>query len=218
MPGQSIAAKAAGYDNVAPGRHGAGAPMLLPGFDDAVQSAQRTFRAALHAMSHPGSIGVLAEPCGVPQGLSLALSALLLTLVDSDTPLWLPPDTPEAVRAFLRFHCGCPLVAQVGQAAFVAVPAGHALPDLAACAQGDPAYPDRSATLLVEVPSLSAGSAVTLRGPGIETHATLAVQGLPGDFWAQWQANHARFPLGVDVLLTSGSALCALPRTTQAEA
>lgn len=218
MPGQTIAAQTAGYDNVSPGRHGALAPMLLPGFDDAVQSAQRTFRAALHAMSHPGSIGELAEPCGVPQGLSPALSALLLTLVDSDTPLWLPPQTPEGVRAFLRFHCGCPLVAQVAQAAFVAVPAGHAMPDLMACAQGDPAYPDRSATLLIEVASLSGGPEVTLRGPGIETHATLAVQGLPADFWTQWQASHARFPLGVDVLLTSGGALCALPRTTQAEA
>ncbi len=218
MPAQSIAAQAAGYENVAPGQHGAHAPMLLPGFEDAMQSAQRTFRAALDAMSRPGRIGALAEPCGVPHGRSPGVTALLLRLVDSDTPLWLPPGTPEGVRAFLRFHCGCPLVAQVEQAAFVAVPAGHAMPDLADCAQGDPAYPDRSATLLMEVASLSAGPAVTLRGPGIETHATLAVQGLPADFWGQWQANHARFPLGVDVLLTSGGALCALPRTTQAEA
>lgn len=215
MPGQPIAAQAAGYDNAPASRQ---APMLLPGFDDAVKSAQRTFRAALDAMSHPGTIGELAEPCGVPPGLSPALSALLLALADCDTPVWLPPQTPEGVRAFLRFHCGCPLVAEVGQATFVAVPAGHAVPDLAACAQGDPAYPDRSATLLLEVESLCDGPAVTLRGPGIERQATLAVQGLPAGFWTQWQANHARFPLGVDVLLTSASRLCALPRTTQAEA
>ncbi|MGO4327684.1 phosphonate C-P lyase system protein PhnH [Cupriavidus sp. 2TAF22] len=191
--------------------------MLLPGFDDAVQSAQRIFRAALDAMSRPGTVRELAEPCGVPQGLSPALSALLLTLADADTPVWLPPGTPDAVRAFLRFHCGCPLVDDAGQAAFVAVPAGCVAPALAACAQGDPAYPDRSATLLLEVASLSDGPAVTLRGPGIEHEATLAAQGLPADFWTQWHANQARFPLGVDVLLTSGHALSALPRTTQAE-
>jgi alpha-D-ribose 1-methylphosphonate 5-triphosphate synthase subunit PhnH len=217
MPAQPIAAQAGGYDNEPAGRQGAGAPMLLPGFEDAAQSAQRTFRAALEAMSRPGSIGELAEPCGVPQGLSPALSALLLTLADSDTPVWLPPQTPEGVRAFLRFHCGCPLVSEVGQATFVAVPAGHAVPDLAACAQGDPAYPDRSATLLLEVASLNDGAVVTLSGPGIETQAMLAAQGLSTSFWTQWQANHARFPLGVDVLLTSGHHLCALPRTTQAE-
>lgn len=217
MPAQSIAAPAAGFDKTPSGHHGGAAPMLLPGFEDPVHAAQRTFRAALDAISHPGSIGVLAEACGVPDGLSPALSALLLTLVDGDTPLWLPPQTPEGVRAFLRFHCGCPLVAEVGQAAFVAVPAGHAVPELAACAQGDPAYPDRSATLLLEVVSLTGGPAVTLRGPGIESRATLAAQGLPAGFWPQWHANHARFPLGVDVLLTSGDSLCALPRTTQVE-
>ncbi len=216
MPGQAIAAPAAGSDNAAAGR--AGAAMLLPGFDDAVTSAQRTFRAALDAMSRPGSVRELHEPCGVPHGLSPALSALLLTLVDADTPLWLPPGTPAAVRAFLRFHCGCPLVDEVARAVFVAVPAGHAAPDLADCAQGDPAYPDRSATLLLEVASLANGPAATLRGPGIEHEATLRAQGLPAAFWTQWRDNHARFPLGVDVLLTSGHALSALPRTTQVEA
>ncbi len=105
----------------------------------------------------------------------------------------------------------------VGAATFVCVPAGHAQPPLAACAQGEPAYPDRSATLIVEMQSIADGEALTLRGPGIETTHTLRVSGLPEGFRADWRANHAAFPLGVDLLLTSGEQFCALARTTQLE-
>jgi len=190
---------------------------LQPGFDDPVTAAQQTFRAALDAMARPGTLGTADACSGVPDGLSPAMARLLLTLADADTPVWLPAGVPESARAFLRFHCGCPLVATPADAAFVVVPAGFAAPALAECAQGDPAFPDRSATLLLELPALDGGHALLLRGPGIESTQVLAPAGLPGDFVMQWRANHARFPLGVDLLLTSGSVFCALPRTTRVE-
>jgi len=195
----------------------AAAPGLVPGFDDPVNDAQQTFRAALDAFAHPGRMQTVGAACGVPPGLSAAMAALLLTLADGDTPVWLPADVPAAARAFLRFHCGCPLVNDPAAALFVAVPCGHAAPALSACAQGDPAYPDRSATLLLEVASLEAGEALSLSGPGIAHRQAVQVTGLPGGLRAQWRANHARFPLGVDLLLTSGARFCALPRTTRME-
>jgi len=191
---------------------------LLPGFDDPVNGAQAAFRAALHAMAHPGRAVGIDAPCGVPAGLSPAMTALLLALADGDTPLWLPPGIGEDARGFLRFHCGAPLADAVGKARFVAVPAGFDMPDLESCDAGDPAYPDRSATLLIEVASLSSGPLVTLRGPGIESRQPLAVAGLPAGFRDQWGAVAARFPLGVDVLLTCGDQVCGLPRTVQMEA
>ncbi|ESH91857.1 carbon-phosphorus lyase [Cupriavidus sp. HPC(L)] len=190
---------------------------LLPGFDNPVDDAQQVFRATLQAISHPGRIETLSADCGVPDGLSPAMTALLLTLADPDTPVWLPADVAASIGGFLRFHCGCPLVDEVAAAQFVCVPAGHDVPALHRCAQGDPAFPDRSATLIVEVASLDAGDTLTLRGPGIETTCTLRVGGLPEDFRHQWQANHAGFPLGVDLLLTAGERICALPRTTLVE-
>lgn len=193
---------------------------LLPGFDDPVEAAQQTFRAALDAFAHPGRVQASDAICGVPDGLSPAMTALLLTLADVDTPVWLPAAVPATVGAFLRFHCGCPLVAVPALATFVAVPAGHAAPALQDCAQGEPAYPDRSATLLIEVASLSddATPAVTLHGPGIASTQALHAAGLPDGFWPAWRANHAHFPLGVDLLLTSGNQFCGLTRTTHAEA
>ena len=193
------------------------AASLLAGFNSPVDDAQQVFRATLHAFAHPRRLQTLHVTSGLPDGLSPALAALLLTLADPDTPVWLPADVPAAARAFLRFHCGCPLTDDLGAATFVCVPAGHAMPALADCAQGDPAFPDRSATLMVEVASLTDGDTLTLRGPGIETTQTLRVAGLPADFRAAWRANNAGFPLGVDLLLASGDRFCALTRTTHVE-
>lgn len=193
------------------------ATSLLPGFDNPVDDAQAVFRATLEAFAHPGRLETLPVASGQPDGLSPALSALLLTLADPDTPVWLPADVPAAARAFLRFHCGCPLVDAISDATFVCVPAGHAMPALDTCAQGLPAYPDRSATLIVEVDSLHDGDALTLSGPGIESTQPLQVRGLPADFRQAWRANNARFPLGVDLLLASGQQFCAMTRTTRVE-
>ncbi|OZI26923.1 phosphonate C-P lyase system protein PhnH [Bordetella genomosp. 9] len=193
---------------------------LLPGFDDPVDGAQAAFRAALQALANPGQVQVVDAACGVPAGLSPAMTALLLALADIDAPVWVPAGVDEAVRGFLRFHCACPLVDDPAQARFVAVPAGHAMPPLARCDAGDPAYPDRSATVLLDVDGLASGtsaSALTLSGPGIPGSRVVSVAGLPDGFAAQWAANHALFPLGVDVFLTHGDQICGLPRTTRME-
>ncbi|HYG44694.1 MAG TPA: phosphonate C-P lyase system protein PhnH [Bordetella sp.] len=187
------------------------------GFADAVTQSQQTFRAALQALAHPGSIQDIAADCGVPPGLSSGMTAMLLALADVDAPVWLPHGVDEAVRHFLRFHCGCPLVDDPSQARFAAVPAGCAAPELSRCHPGDPAYPDTSTTLLLEVESLDRGAAMTLSGPGIATRRVLQAAGLPDGFWTQWRANHRIFPLGVDVFLVQGQRLCGLPRTTIAE-
>jgi alpha-D-ribose 1-methylphosphonate 5-triphosphate synthase subunit PhnH len=39
------------------------------------------------------------------------------------------------------------------------------------------------------------------------------VYGLPRDFAAIWQRNHALFPRGIDLILCAGNQLAALPRS-----
>ena len=145
------------------------------------------------------------------------VTALLLTLVDVATPLWLPQGLDAGVLDFLRFHCACPVVPSASLARFAVVPAGSAAPTQASCHPGDPAYPDLSTTLLIEVASLDAGAEVSLAGPGIQGRQALRAAGLPEGFWRDWRINHQRFPLGVDVFLTHGRQLCALPRSTRVE-
>ncbi|MVW79589.1 phosphonate C-P lyase system protein PhnH [Bordetella sp. 02P26C-1] len=196
------------------------APPPVAGFVDTVAQSQQTFRSALQALAYPGRVVDIASPPAVPPGLSPAMAALLLTLADADTPVWLPAGISESVHQYLRFHCGCPLVSEPLQARFVAVPSGYEMPELAHCYPGVAAYPDTSATVLLDVESFSAtdGAMVSLKGPGIESCQRLAVRGLPVDFWDQWQDNRRLFPMGVDIFLTQGDCLCGLPRTVSLEA
>ena len=192
--------------------HTAGAA-ILPGFADAPVDSQIVFHTLLDALARPGRVYELDAQCGVPTDLSPAMTAALLTLVDVDAPLWLPGGTGADTGRFLRFHCSSRIMAAPRLATFVAVPAGYGMPALVDCSQGDPAYPDRSATLIIEVESLASGAPLRLTGPGIKDDQVLRVQGLPGDFLEQWQANNLRFPLGVDVILTQDRLVCGLPRT-----
>lgn len=193
---------------------------LLPAWSDAVHDAQTTFRCILKALSEPGSIQRIpaasdgALSCPAP--LHAATTAALLTLADFETPLWLAEAarTP-AVESYLRFHCTCPLIDDPARAQFAVVTECESGFTLEHFAQGSMEYPDRSTTLLLQVPTLSEGPARILSGPGIAHTRVLKVGGLPPDFDALWQENGAAFPLGVDLIFCCGDAIVGMPRTTR---
>jgi alpha-D-ribose 1-methylphosphonate 5-triphosphate synthase subunit PhnH len=190
---------------------------LAPGFADPAHDAQQLFRAVLEATSHPGRIVSLAAAPVGPGRLSPAATAWLLTLADRDTPVWLVGelDQPE-LRDFLRFHAGSPIAPSRGEAAFGVLTATASQP-FDGFAAGSDAYPDRSASLAIEVPALAGGTPRRWRGPGIAGEAAVAIAGLPDGFWADWAANHGLFPCGVDLVFTAGTQLCALPRSIAVE-
>ncbi|MEO8118551.1 MAG: phosphonate C-P lyase system protein PhnH, partial [Rhodoferax sp.] len=88
-------------------------------------------------------------------------------------------------------------------------------PDLADFASGTAASPEFSSTLLIELPGLTGGPALEWIGPGIQQVQRVGLPGLPADFWTQWQANHAAFPQGVDIVFTCSECALGLPRTTR---
>jgi alpha-D-ribose 1-methylphosphonate 5-triphosphate synthase subunit PhnH len=193
---------------------------MVAGFAHEAYGSQAVFRTALNALSHPGRPLDLPLQTALPRQGHAAAAALLLGLVDSDTGLWLSPLLAGSeAAAWLRFHTGCTWVAEPAEAHFVWVAQGDALPDLQRLKQGTDAYPDQSATCVIEVQSLQSevidGSGLTLQGPGILGLRALQVQGLPADFHAQWSRNHASFPCGVDVFLATSSQIVGLPRTTR---
>ncbi len=191
---------------------------LTAGLGDPVLDSQSVFRTILRAMSYPGRRQAVDLKVAAPAPLGHAAAAVCLTLMDAETQVWLDPEANTgAVRDYLRFHCGCPLSAEPVAARFAVIAAPHAMPRLAAFDPGDDQYPDRSATLLVQVPSLDEGRSVRATGPGIKRVTELAVAGLPDWFWDDWAANGLLFPTGVDVIFASGNALVGLPRSIRAE-
>ncbi|WP_431269445.1 phosphonate C-P lyase system protein PhnH [Dankookia sp. P2] len=186
---------------------------LSAGFADPVLDAQACFRAVLDAMSRPGRVHRLPGLPELPAPLGRAAAAVLLTLADADTPVWL--DAGVAAGAWLRFHAGAPIVATPAEAAFLL--ASGPPPALRDLAQGTEEEPHRSATLIIQVAGLEEGAGWRLTGPGIERAHHLRATGLPEGFTAEWQANRARFPCGVDLILCAGDRLAALPRTTALE-
>lgn len=187
---------------------------LRPGFADPVIEAQHVFRLALDSMARPGRIAAIPEGLNPPAPLSVGAAAICLALADHDTPIWLAPEirTPAAI-AFLKFHCGCPVVDTPANAAF-AVADGATVPALDQFAIGDDAWPETSTTVIVQVDDLVAGNGLVLSGPGIETTHTLNAHGLRPDLWTEWRANQGLFPCGVDLILVAGNRIAALPRTT----
>ena len=186
------------------------------GFADPVRGAQGVFRAVLDALAQPGTAQKLGGTSDGLGALGRELVSTLLTLSDHDTAIWLSPALDvDAVRSFVGFHTGAPIVAQTAKAAFAFVALGNAWPDLAQCNLGTQEYPDRSTTLVVEVSALSGGPVLVLRGPGIRDTQEISPVGLPEDFVRQWGENREIFPRGVDLLLVADGQVVGLPRTTR---
>lgn len=191
---------------------------LLPGFADPVAEAQKTFRAVLEATSRPGTIVTAPAQPAAPAPLNPVAAALLLALVDYETPLWLDDAARQPmVLDYLRFHCGCPLVADPAQAAFALVADPQSMPPLSTFHLGSDEYPDRSTTVIIQVPNLDGGDNWRLKGPGIRDQAILSASHLPVGFKSWVRDNHALFPRGVDLLFAAPAQLAGLPRSTQLE-
>jgi alpha-D-ribose 1-methylphosphonate 5-triphosphate synthase subunit PhnH len=188
-----------------------------PGFADPVLDSQAAFRGCLSALATPGTvvnIGAGLEPL---PNLDAAASALLLALLDQDTRLWLSPGAAAGgAAANLKFHTGCSMAAFPREADFALVAGVEELPPLEAFSAGSREYPERSATIVLQVPAILE-SGWRLTGPGIRDEVRLSVPALGDGFLQQWEHNRARFPRGVDLYLSCGDLLCGLPRTTRIE-
>lgn len=192
---------------------------LTPGFADPVIGAQETFRAALHAMSYPGRVMEAGFDLDAPPALHKATAALALALFDLETPVWLDrAAATDEVRAWLRFHCGCPVAEEASVAQFAVIADPETMPPLAAFNEGTDEAPETAATVIVQASRFLQGSGgMRLTGPGIETETVLLVDGVPRLFWGERARVVSGFPRGIDLLMTDGHRLIGLPRTTEIE-
>ncbi len=192
---------------------------LAAGLQDAVHESQQAFRQVLDALARPGQTRHIGAALpGV--ALGGAMARLLLSLTDDETPVhWQPTSQgtshDSALHSWLQFHTGARAMGQADAASFAVVTEPSQAPPLVDYAQGSAASPEFSCTLLMELPSLNGGTALEWHGPGIQHTQVVGLEGLPEGFWQQWQANHAAFPQGVDIIFTCGEYALGLPRTTR---
>ncbi|MBO0906154.1 phosphonate C-P lyase system protein PhnH [Jiella sonneratiae] len=184
------------------------------GFANPVFDAQAVFAAVLQAISRPGTVADCGSRAAPPAPLSPAQGAILLALADAETGLFVEA-ADAALEAWLGFQTGARLTEAAG--AEIAVAGRFDRSALGRFPLGTLAYPDRSATLIVEVPSFNAGPPLRLSGPGVRGSAEIRPAGLGEGFVAARRANRALAPCGLDLLLTCGSRVLALPRSTLVE-
>lgn len=189
---------------------------LSPGFLDPARESQRVFRALMEAMAQPGKRHGLDVRLAPPAPLTVELAALALTLIDFETAVWLDPPlaAAPAVAAFLRFHTSARMVEAPESAQFALISDSSALIPFSRFAEGEPDYPDRSATLLIAVEAFCDGPLV-LEGPGLAAPRRVGARPLPPDFAARMAGNGQKFPLGLDLVLAAPGEILALPRSVR---
>lgn len=188
--------------------------MMLAAFAHPVFDSQRNFRELLQAMSRPASSRLLPVLAPAPAPATPAAMAILLTLCDTSTSVWLQ-QTDDTLSQHLRFHTGCRLVQTPADADFALITDPATMPSLDVFALGDPRYPDRSASLIVQVEAFHPDIGPRFAGPGIRDVERVHIDGLPERFWLERVALASRLPLGIDLYFVAAQHVLALPRTTR---
>src|SRR5258708_8436032 len=188
---------------------------LPAGFADKVLSAQSTFRSVMDAMARPGSVQRIVASAGAASPMMRGTAAIALTLFDHDTPIWLDQRMSETsdVAKWLKFHASAPVVQDSSICSFALIGDASALPALDRFSFGSNEYPDRSTTLIIQVDSLTEGTALELRGPGIDGTAIVQAAVHPADLFERRAINAASFPRGTDVVLVADDGIDTIART-----
>lgn len=194
------------------------AAIRSPGFAEPVSDAQRVFRAVLEALARPTEPQV-ARPGTLPPGpLGAMAGAVVLTLCDEQTPIWIDTALRETddVETWIRFHTGASIVEEAADAQFCVVSSPSAMPSLTSLRQGSDEEPHLSATVIVDAVGATPSRMLRVTGPGVNGEIIWNGAGLPSspEFLAEWTANTRRHPRGVDVILAGDGEVRAVPRTS----
>src|SRR5262249_42420997 len=128
-------------------------PMPAAAFPAPVLASQAAFRALMDALARPGTIRPLTPAAAAPSPLSATAASVALTALDYETPVWL--DAPLAQSPQVADCARVTPDPREAAFAFIADPV-HA-PAFDGFSLGTPEYPDRSATLVLQVQGFGSG-------------------------------------------------------------
>ena len=187
------------------------------GFDSYISDSQTVFRKVLDAMANPGMAMELGVGIFPPECLCPAAGAILMTLLDFETPLWSNLHHDSKELQWLKFHTGAPFTHLRQNASFALCTDCEDIGDLDLFNRGTIESPQLSTTLIVQVKGIDGGESLRLTGPGIQTQTFLKLTGLKDQFFEKRARIYKAYPLGVDMIFVWGTILVAIPRTTRVE-
>lgn len=163
------------------------------------------FRTVLEAWARPGCVVNLGPWTG---GSSTALT-VLAALCDAGTTFC---DVHLLLSKGERGRLGA-LPGSSAEAAFVLADATKDPGELT-LARGTLLAPEKGATLILANVAIGSGRELSLSGPGIDGSVNLRLGGIHSNWWIA-RERWGGFPMGVDVVLCSGSRAVCLPRHTR---
>jgi alpha-D-ribose 1-methylphosphonate 5-triphosphate synthase subunit PhnH len=190
---------------------------MRKGFDSEVFDSQTVFRHMLTAMAYPGTIAGIGIDLFCPDRLHGAAGALLLTLLDFETPLWADMDENAPEIQWLQFHTGAPFTREEKKAKFALFTDCRTVLEPAPFNPGTVASPDISATLIIQTKGIDNDRQLRLTGPGIERDVFLQLRGITPDFIKNRMVLNQAYPAGIDMFFVHADQFVALPRTTKME-
>ncbi len=170
---------------------------------------QALYRRILQAFAQPGQIEDLGTLC-TPEPAWLGVLAALL---DPATTL----ADPQGLLTSQHLAWLGAVERPVSEAAWILADGRQTPPPGFEPCLGSIIAPESGATLVLCVSSLDQGCPLTLRGPGIADACHMAVAGLDPAWVAARNRWCRDYPLGLEVVLTSPTALVAWPRSTRVE-
>lgn len=190
---------------------------MLKGFTSEGDDSQIIFRQVLAAMANPGTITDINIDLCTPKSLDPAAGAILLALLDFETPLWSDLDNNSEDIQWLKFHTGAPYTYIKNNALFGLCHEYDTLelPDTFNC--GDIESPHESTTLIIQTRGINKKKNLCLTGPGIKNQTFLELKGIKQSFFNKRAEIFKDYPLGIDMIFVCATSFVAIPRTTKLE-
>ena len=177
-------------------------------------ASQRTFRALLDALAHPGRRIALPDGAGTPPALlvPLALADLgqRVAVVGADVARW---------AEHLSGATSCAL-AEPADADQVVVLDGATADLVDSLRRGTALAPEEGCRLVLACQALGSDGDVglELRGPGVDGRTQVHVDGISTDVFTAIRAANASFPAGIDTFLVAADhTVVGLPRSLAME-
>lgn len=185
-----------------------------------VFDTQQLFRQLLDSMSYAASVKnvhSICNGCDYAMDLYKSTQAIAISLLDTDTSYCVYGDKNIDEKMAMITYCQRKNVDEADYI-FIAYDNQFELAHVLEQAKvGTMIDPHKSATIIVECNSCTAGKTYRCKGPGIKDTKDIKIN-INCDWLEARNETNIEFPMGVDIIfLDKNYNLLALPRTTQVE-